>query len=82
MSFCCSALTSLIEAGNVAGLVLGPVRVVDRLRATPREVAYRVFTPVTHPNPAGHPAYDGHPAYNGTVNGSVQVNGQVNGVRS
>src|SRR5262249_32695826 len=36
---------ALIEAGNVAGLVLGPVRVVDRLRATPREVVYRVFDP-------------------------------------
>lgn len=36
---------SLIEAGNVDGLVLGPVRVVDRLRVTPREVAYRVFDP-------------------------------------
>src|SRR5439155_14669964 len=36
---------ALIEAGNVAGLVLGPVRVVDRLRATPREAVYRVFDP-------------------------------------
>jgi hypothetical protein len=26
-------------------LVLGPVRVIDRLRATPREVVYRVFDP-------------------------------------
>jgi hypothetical protein len=36
---------ALIEAGNVDGLVLGPVRVVDRLRATPHEVVYRVFDP-------------------------------------
>jgi YD repeat-containing protein len=36
---------ALIEAGNLDGLVLGPVRVIDRLRATPREVAYRVFDP-------------------------------------
>lgn len=34
-----------IEAGNVAGLMLGPVRVVDRLRSTPREAVYRVFDP-------------------------------------
>jgi hypothetical protein len=36
---------ALIEAGNLDGLVLGPVRVIDRLRATPREAAYRVFDP-------------------------------------
>src|SRR5262249_22118415 len=36
---------ALIEAGNVDGLVLGPVRVVDRLRVTPQETAYRVFDP-------------------------------------
>jgi hypothetical protein len=36
---------ALIEAGNVDGLVLGPVRVVDRLRSTPHEVVYRVFDP-------------------------------------
>jgi hypothetical protein len=36
---------ALIEAGNVAGLVLGPVRVVDRLRATPREAVYLVYDP-------------------------------------
>jgi chromosome segregation ATPase len=36
---------ALIEAGNVDALVLGPVRVVDRVRATPHEVVYRVFDP-------------------------------------
>jgi chromosome segregation ATPase len=36
---------ALIEAGNLDGLMLGPVRVVDRLRVTPRESVYRVFDP-------------------------------------
>jgi chromosome segregation ATPase len=36
---------ALIEAGNLDGLVLGPVRVVDRLQATAREAVYRVFDP-------------------------------------
>ena len=36
---------ALIEAGNLDGLVLGRLRVVDRLRATQRESAYRVFDP-------------------------------------
>jgi hypothetical protein len=36
---------ALIEAGNLDGLVLGRLRVVDRLRVTPRESAYRVFDP-------------------------------------
>lgn len=36
---------ALIEAGNVDGLMLGPVRVVDRLQATPHEAVYRVFDP-------------------------------------
>jgi hypothetical protein len=36
---------ALIEAGNLDALMLGPVRVVDRLRATPREAVYRVFDP-------------------------------------
>jgi predicted nucleic acid-binding Zn-ribbon protein len=39
---------ALIEAGNLDGLVLGPMRVIDRLRATPREVVYRVFDPHTN----------------------------------
>jgi chromosome segregation ATPase len=39
---------ALIEAGNLDGLVLGPVRVIDRLRATPREAVYRVFDPRTN----------------------------------
>jgi hypothetical protein len=37
---------SLIEAGNLAGLVLGPVRVIDRLASTQYEAVYRVFDPV------------------------------------
>jgi hypothetical protein len=36
---------ALIEAGNVDGLMLGPVRVIDRLRVTPHEAVYRVFDP-------------------------------------
>jgi serine/threonine protein kinase len=36
---------ALIEAGNLDGLALGPLRVIDRLRATAREVVYRVFDP-------------------------------------
>ena len=36
---------ALIEAGNLDGLMLGPVRVIDRLRATPHETVYRVFDP-------------------------------------
>jgi hypothetical protein len=36
---------ALIEAGNLDALVLGPVRVVDRLRATPHETVYRVYDP-------------------------------------
>ena len=36
---------ALIEAGNLDGLMLGPVRVVDRLRVTSYEVVYRVFDP-------------------------------------
>src|SRR5205823_11007817 len=36
---------ALIEAGNVDGLMLGPVRVIDRLRMTSLETVYRVFDP-------------------------------------
>ncbi len=36
---------ALIEAGNLDGLMLGPVRVIDRLRSTPLETVYRVFDP-------------------------------------
>jgi hypothetical protein len=36
---------ALIEAGNLDGLILGPVRVIDRLQATSRECHYRVFDP-------------------------------------
>ncbi len=36
---------ALIEAGNLDALVLGRLRVVDRLRVTPRETVYRVFDP-------------------------------------
>ena len=36
---------ALIEAGNLDALVLDRFRVIDRLRATPREAIYRVFDP-------------------------------------
>jgi len=36
---------ALIEAGNLDALVLGPTRVIDRLRVTPHEAVYRVFDP-------------------------------------
>jgi len=36
---------ALIEAGNLDALMLGPVRVVDRLRTTSTETIYRVFDP-------------------------------------
>jgi hypothetical protein len=36
---------ALIEAGNLGGLVLGPLRVIDRLRVTVHEALYRVFDP-------------------------------------
>jgi DNA repair exonuclease SbcCD ATPase subunit len=36
---------ALIEAGNLDGLMLGPVRVIDRVRQTPMETVYRVFDP-------------------------------------
>jgi len=36
---------ALIEAGNLDALVLGPVRIIDRLQTTSHEVVYRVFDP-------------------------------------
>ena len=36
---------ALIEAGNLDALVLGRFRVIDRLRATAKETAYRVYDP-------------------------------------
>jgi hypothetical protein len=36
---------ALIEAGDLDALMLGNVRVVDRLRVTPRENVYQVFDP-------------------------------------
>jgi chromosome segregation ATPase len=36
---------ALIEADNLDALMLGPLRVIDRLRATARETVYRVFDP-------------------------------------
>jgi len=36
---------ALIEAGNLDALVLGPTRVVDRIRSTAKEAVYRVFDP-------------------------------------
>src|SRR5262249_20045088 len=40
---------ALIEAGNLDALVLGPLRVIDRLRAAPTATVYPVFHP--RPNP-------------------------------
>ena len=42
---------ALIEAGNLDGLVLGRLRVVDRLRVTARETSYRVFDPTRSAGP-------------------------------
>jgi hypothetical protein len=36
---------ALIEAGNVDALMLGPLRVIDRLQITLQETVYRVFDP-------------------------------------
>jgi hypothetical protein len=36
---------ALIESSNLDGLMLGSLRVIDRLRVTPREAVYRVFDP-------------------------------------
>jgi chromosome segregation ATPase len=36
---------ALIEAGNVDGLMLGSVRIIDRLRSSAHETVYRVFDP-------------------------------------
>lgn len=36
---------ALIEAGNLAALALGPLRVIDRVRVSPYETTYRVFDP-------------------------------------
>jgi len=36
---------ALIEAGNPEGLLLGPLRIVDKLPSTPRETVFRVFDP-------------------------------------
>ena len=36
---------ALIETENLDGLVLGPLRVIDRLRITAHEAVYRVFDP-------------------------------------
>jgi len=38
---------ALIESGNLAGLMLGRYRVIDRLLSTPREAIYRVFDPLS-----------------------------------
>jgi hypothetical protein len=34
-----------IEAGDIDGLMVGPVRVVDRIRANSQEIVYQVFDP-------------------------------------
>ncbi len=36
---------ALIETGDVQGLMLGPIRVIDRLRNSVHETVYRVFDP-------------------------------------
>lgn len=36
---------ALIETGNLGALMLGPVRVIDRVRTTPHETIYRIFDP-------------------------------------
>ncbi len=36
---------AMMEAGNLGSLMLGRLRVLDRLRVTPREVVYRVIDP-------------------------------------
>jgi hypothetical protein len=36
---------ALIETGDVQGLMLGPIRVIDRLRNSAHETVYRVFDP-------------------------------------
>ncbi len=36
---------AMMEAGNLGSLMLGRLRVLDRLRVTPREVVYRVHDP-------------------------------------
>src|SRR6185369_2750328 len=36
---------ALIEAGNVNALMLGPVRVIDRVRVAPQESIYHVHDP-------------------------------------
>jgi hypothetical protein len=41
---------ALIEAGNLDALVMGPVRVMDRLRVGARETIYRVFDPRRSPD--------------------------------
>lgn len=48
---------ALIEAGNLDGLMLGPVRVVDRLRLAAREIVYRVFDPRRGPETPGGEGY-------------------------
>ena len=44
---------AMIEAGNVDALVMGRLRVLDKVRATPREVVYRVFDPARTESPGG-----------------------------
>lgn len=44
---------ALIEAENFDHLILGRFRVIDRVRATPRETVYRVFDPTKAAEPSG-----------------------------
>ncbi|MSR52100.1 MAG: hypothetical protein EXS09_02280 [Gemmataceae bacterium] len=47
---------ALIESGNLAGLMLGRFRVIDRLLSTPREAIYRVFDPLSRGSEASQEA--------------------------
>jgi hypothetical protein len=49
---------ALIEAGNLDALVLGRFRVIDRLRASPKEALYRVFDPTRGGDRAAPPGGD------------------------
>jgi hypothetical protein len=52
---------ALIEAGNLDALMLGRFRVIDRLRATPREAIYRVFDPADRARTDGVRTLTGQP---------------------
>lgn len=43
---------AMIEAGTIDALMLGRLRVIDRLRVTPKETVYRVFDPLHSDGPS------------------------------